>query len=139
MMFAATGSGAAMAHPRVLVVADANSQLRLVESYVGLSDARYLTNGVTEIFVEDGAVVDHYKLLRESLESYHVASMHLRLGRSANFSSHAITLGGAIVRNEVFATLAGEGGRVHAERSVSGRWAAAGGQPHHYQSRKASL
>ena len=110
MMFAATGSGAAMAHPRVLAVAGANSQIRLVESYVGLSDAPYLTNGVTEVFVEDGAVVDHYKLLRESLESYHVASMHLRLGRSANFSSHAITLGGAIVRNDVFATLDGEGG-----------------------------
>ncbi len=109
-MFAATGSGPTMAHPRVLLVAGAHSQVRLVESYVGLSDSPYLTNGVTEIFVEDSAVVDHYKLLRESVESYHVASMHLRLGRSANFSSHAITLGGAIVRNDVFATLDGEGG-----------------------------
>ena len=110
LIFASTGSGPVMTHPRVLVIAGANSQIQLVESYVGLSDAPYLTNGVAEIFVEDGAVVDHYKLLRESLESYHVASMHLRLGRSANFSSHAITLGGSIVRNEVFATLNGEGG-----------------------------
>ena len=110
MIFAATGSGATMAHPRVLVVAGVHSQVRLVESYVGLSDAPYLTNGVTEIFVEDSAVVDHYKLVRESVKSYHVASMHLRLGRSANFSSHGITLGGAIVRNDVFATLDGEGG-----------------------------
>ena len=74
------------------------------------SDGAYLTNAVTEVFVGDGAVVDHYKLLRESVEAFHVAGIHLSLGRSATFSSNAITLGGAIVRNEVMAELRGEGG-----------------------------
>jgi Fe-S cluster assembly protein SufD len=36
--------------------------------------------------------------------------MHPRLGRHATFSSHAITLGGLIVRNEVMAEFCGEGG-----------------------------
>ena len=35
--------------------------------------------------------------------------MHLRLDRAASFSSHAVTLGGAIVRNDADATLDGEG------------------------------
>ena len=109
LLFAATGREGLMSHPRVLVVVGENSQLRLVESYAGLGDGVYLTNAVTEIVLGDNAVVDHYKLLRESVEAYHVASMHVRLSRSANFSSHAITLGGAIVRNDVFGALEGEG------------------------------
>ena len=110
LLFVGTGDGDAMSHPRTLVVAGSNSQVRLVESYVGVADGASLTNAVTEVFVGDGAVVDHYKLLRESVEAFHVGSMHLRLGRSSTFSSHAITLGGAIARNEVIAELQGEGG-----------------------------
>ncbi len=110
LLFVGTGDGDAMNHPRTLVVAGSNSQVRLVESYVGVADGASLTNAVTEVFVGDGAVVDHYKLLRESVEAFHVGSMHLRLGRSSTFSSHAITLGGAIARNEVIAELQGEGG-----------------------------
>ena len=110
LLFVGTGDGDAMSHPRTLVVVGTNSQVRLVESYVGVTDGASLTNAVTEVFVGDGAVVDHYKLLRESVEAFHVGSMHLRLGRSSTFSSHAITLGGAIARNEVIAELQGEGG-----------------------------
>lgn len=110
LLFVSTGGNDAMSHPRTLVMAGTNSQVRLVESYAGVSDDAYLTNAVTEVFVGDGAVVDHYKLLRESVEAFHIASMHLSLGRSATFSSNAITLGGAIVRNEVMAELRGEGG-----------------------------
>ena len=109
LLFASTGGDDMMSHPRTLVVTGANSQVRLVESYAGLSDGAYLTNAVTEVFVGDNAVVDHYKLLRDSIEAFHIASMHLRLGRSATFSSHAITLGGAIARNDVMAELQGEG------------------------------
>ena len=110
LLFTATGPEATMAHPRVLVVAGEHSEVRVVESYVGLSDVSHLTNAVTEVFVEDGAIVDHYKLLRGSMADYHIASMHVQVGRSARFSSHGITLGGAIVRNDVFATMNGEGG-----------------------------
>ena len=110
LLFVSTGGDDVMSHPRTLIVAGANSQVRLVESYAGLSDGAYLTNAVTEVFVGDHAVVDHYKLLRESVEAFHVASMHLRLERSATFSSTSITLGGAIARNDVMAELQGEGG-----------------------------
>ena len=109
LLFASTGRSDVMSHPRVLVSVGKNSQARLIESYVGLADGAYLTNVVTEVIAQDGAVVDHYKLLRESVEAYHVASMHLWLGRSSTFSSHAITMGGAITCNNVSAELQGEG------------------------------
>ena len=103
------GGAAVMTHPRVLIVAGENSQVRLVESYGGGGESPYLTNAVTEVVAGPGAVVDHYKLVRESLDGYHIAAMHLRLARAAAFSSHAVTLGGAIVRNDVQAKLGGEG------------------------------
>ena len=98
-----------MTHPRVLIVAGQNSQVRVVENYRGSNDAPYLTNTVTEVIGAANAVVDHYKIVRESVAAYHIGHMHLRVERAANFSSHAITLGGNIVRNDVQALLDGEG------------------------------
>ena len=109
LLFVSTSADAAMQHPRVVIHAGENSQARIVESYAGLGKTRYLTNAVTEITLDANAVVDHYKLLRDSVQAYHVASMHLRLARSSTFSSNAITLGGALVRNDVDAVLDGEG------------------------------
>ena len=110
LLFVATAhQKAPVHHPRVLIVAGENSQARIVESYAGLRDAPYFTNAVTEIAAGPNAVIDHYKLLRESLQAFHIASMHVSLGRSSSFSSHSITLGGALVRNDVNALLNGEG------------------------------
>ena len=103
------GGEPVMTHPRVLIVVGENAQVRIVESYGGGGESPYLTNTVAEVIAGPSAVVDHYKLVRESPAACHIATMHVRLGRAANFSSHAVTLGGAIVRNDSFAVLDGEG------------------------------
>ena len=92
-----------VSHPRTLVVVGANAQCTIVETYQGTGN--YFTNAVTEIVVGEGAVVDHYKLQQESPEAFHVATMQVTLGRSANFSSHSIALGGSLVRNDANVTL----------------------------------
>jgi Fe-S cluster assembly protein SufD len=101
---------ATMSHPRTLIVLGAHSQAQIVETYVGLPGQRYFTNAVTEVFVGDHAVLDHYKVQEESVDAFHIASMHVRTGRGSSFSSHSFTLGGRLVRNDTIATLAGEGG-----------------------------
>ncbi len=93
----------AAVHPRTLILVGANAQCTIVETYKGTGT--YLTNAVTEIEAADGAVVDHYKVQQESVQAYHVATMQVVLGRSTNFSSHSISLGGALVRNDVGAVL----------------------------------
>ena len=110
LFVAAAGGGPTVSHPRVLVVAGANSQVRLVESYAGAGEGTTFTNAVTEIVVGENAVVDHYKVQRETAAGYHVSSMHVRMARSATFSSHSIALGAALARNDVEAVLDGEGG-----------------------------
>ena len=116
--------GAVVTHPRMLVVVGRNSSVGLVESYAGVRDAPYFTNAVTELDVGENSVVDHCKILRESLEAYHVASLQIRLARSAVVTSHSITLGGALVRNDVGAVLAGDG----AECTLNGLYVAGGRQ-----------
>jgi Fe-S cluster assembly protein SufD len=90
-------------HPRTLILVGPNAQCTIVETYLGTG--AYFTNAVTEIVAGEGAVIDHYKLQQESPEAFHVATMHATLGRSANFSSHSISLGGALVRNDANVTL----------------------------------
>ncbi len=91
------------AHPRTLILVGANAQCSIVETYRGAG--AYFTNAVTEIVVADSAVVDHYKVQQESLSAYHIATLQVAIGRSAAFSSHSISLGGALVRNDVNAVL----------------------------------
>lgn len=113
-----------VSHPRTLVVAGAGSQARLAQSYGGPDGEAYWTNAVTEIVLEDGAVLDHVKLQQEGLAAFHVAALAVRLGRDARFSTHAITLGGSLSRDDVNATFAGEGG----ECVLNGLFMAAGTQ-----------
>ncbi len=100
------GSGS-VSHPRLLIVAGEASQATVLERYVGSGPA--FTNAVGEVWLGPSAVVDHYKLQEEPADSFHIASMFLHAGRSATFSSHSLTFGGGLVRNDVVATLNGEG------------------------------
>ena len=110
VLFVSTAPGeAVVTHPRVLLLAGDNSQVSVIESYAGLRDAGYFTNAVTQIDAGAGSVVNHCKILRESLQSYHVAGVHARLARSAVVTSNSITLGGALVRNDIGVVLDGEG------------------------------
>ena len=108
----ANASGPAMSNVRALIVAGDRSEVRIVETYAGPQGGAYFTNAVTELFAGEGAVVDHYKVQQESVEAFHVASMHVHAGRNATVSSHSISLGGKIVRNDVAAVLDGEGAEV---------------------------
>ncbi len=115
-------SGPIMTNARALVVAGDRTQARIVETYAGPRGAHYFTNAVTEIFAGENAVIDHYKVQEESFEAFHVASMHINAGRSANVSSHSFSLGGRLVRNDANALLDGDG----AECTLNGLYLADG-------------
>jgi Fe-S cluster assembly protein SufD len=122
LLFVSTADTLAMSHPRVLIVAGDRTEARIVETYVGPVGQGYFTNAVTEVFVGENAVLDHYKVQDESDTAFHVASMHVHAGRSATFSSHSFSLGGRLVRNDVMALLDGEG----AECTLNGLYLADG-------------
>jgi Fe-S cluster assembly protein SufD len=96
-------------HPRNLIVAREGSQVSIVESFIGSNDVAYLNNVVTEIVAEPGALIRYYKVERESPHSFHVSVTNAELDRDACFTSFSISFGGALVRNDLNVSLAGEG------------------------------
>jgi Fe-S cluster assembly protein SufD len=108
-----------MSHPRILAILGENSQASVIETFAGTNGAQYFTNALTDIVVGDNAVLDHYKLQYDSPEAFHVGAIHVRTERSATYRSHSISLGGALVRNDVTAVMNGEG----AECTLNGLYA----------------
>jgi Fe-S cluster assembly protein SufD len=80
-----------------------------VESFVGLGDLVHLTNAVTEIAAGPGAVIEYYKIERESPDGFHVAVTNAHLDRDASLTSFSISFGGSLVRNDLNVSLSGEG------------------------------
>jgi Fe-S cluster assembly protein SufD len=109
-------------YPRVLIVAGKHSQARVIETFAGLGAARGFTNAVTEVVLEAGAVLDHYRLQRESQSAFHLGHTQFQLGRSSTSTSHAIAFGGLIARHDAVAVLADEG----AECTLNGLYLADG-------------
>jgi Fe-S cluster assembly protein SufD len=114
----------AVAHPRNLIVAGVNCEAAVVEEYVSLGGDEYFTNAVTEIVAAEGAVVEHYRIQRESRQAYNVGTVRVQLSRGSNVTCHGVLVGGALVRNNVHPVLAGEG----AECVINGVFLPAGGQ-----------
>jgi Fe-S cluster assembly protein SufD len=99
----------AVSYPRILILAGERSQATVVESHVGIGDGQYFSCAVTEALCAPSSIVDHYRVQLERSHGYHYCRLQVKAERQATFLSHAFSLGGAIVRNDVGAVLAGEG------------------------------
>jgi Fe-S cluster assembly protein SufD len=118
------GQAPAITFPRLLVTLGQSAQARVVEVYGGQPGGAYFTNAVTEIALADNARLEHLKLQRESTADFHVGTLAAKLQRNANFVSHVVNFGGAIVRNNIDVLLAGEG----AESTLNGLTVISGNQ-----------
>jgi Fe-S cluster assembly protein SufD len=122
VLFVSSANGrASLAAPRLFVRAGEQSQCSIVESWTGAGGTT-LTTAVTDIVAGPGAIVDHVKVMSEPETAFHLASLFARLMRASTVRSHAITLGGRIARNDIVATLDGEG----AECTLNGLYIASG-------------
>ena len=95
--------------PRNLVIAEANSKLTVVESYISTGNVAYFTNAVTEILAGDNAKVEHVKLQDEAASAFHIATIAGEFGRTSNVSVHSFALGAKLSRTNIRTKLAGEG------------------------------
>ena len=91
---------------------EANTEATLIENYIGLDDANYFTNTVTEVSLADGANLQHYKVQQESLNSTHIGNLNVMQQKDSRLISHSISLGGSLVRNDIHSQLAAEGASV---------------------------
>ena len=94
---------------RSLVVAAPGARAMLIESHEGPAGSDYQVNSALEMFVGDGAHIDHVKIIGEGAEALHVSTLAAAVGAKARFNAFTFTIGGAVVRNQIFLNFDGEG------------------------------
>ena len=95
--------------PRNLIVAEANSKVTVIESYISAGSASYFTNAVTELVAGENAALEHVKFQDEASDAFHMGTIAGNLGRTSRVSVHSFALGSKLSRNNIRTKLAGEG------------------------------
>ncbi len=94
--------------PRNLIIAGKASKARIIERHVSVDDNSTFTNSTSEIILGEQAEIDYYLVQTQSAAAYHVCGMWVKQARASRFSCRTITLGGALVRNDLGVQLDGE-------------------------------
>lgn len=140
LVFVNTGAAPAAMVTRSLVVVGGGARATFVETHEGRDRSDYQVNTVLQLVVGDEAQVDHVKITREGSSAIHLATLLANIGARAKFNELGFTAGGAVVRNQLFVLLAGEGieanlrglsllaGGEHADSTLAVDHAAAGSQ-----------
>ena len=95
-------------YPRCLLIGEMGSNITLVEDYVALQQATYITNSVTEISLAADAHATHIRIQRESTQAFHLANCAVSLAHASNYQSVSISLGSQISRYNLDVRLTAE-------------------------------
>jgi Fe-S cluster assembly protein SufD len=109
LVFANVGEAPAAMFTRSLVVIGNGARAMLVECHEGPAGRDYQVNTAVELAIGDDAHVDHVKITDEGAGALHVSSLMASIGARARFNSFSFTIGGSVVRDQVFARFDGEG------------------------------
>ncbi len=94
--------------PHLLIIAEAGSRATIVETYA--SQSKSFTNTAIQIVVEDNAQLTHYRVQKESSETFHYGVTEVSVGRGGAYNSTNINLGSALSRHDIDVKFAAEGG-----------------------------
>ena len=112
-----TGNEAAlMVQPRNLIVVGKNAQVQIIERHQSLNSNPVLTNSVTEIFAQENAIVDYYKIQNDIQSANLIDNTYISQKRDSNASVHTFSFGGNITRNNLNFYHEGE----HVESTLKG-------------------
>ena len=108
--------------PRLDIHVGEAAEISIVETFAGLGEGTTLTSSLTGLRADTRAVVNYVKIQRELDSAFHLANIAMTLDRASTVTSTALTFGARISRNDILATLAGEG----AECTLNGLYVVAG-------------
>lgn len=99
--------------PRNTIRCSPGSRVTVIEHYIGEAGAESLTNTVTHVQLEKNAQAHHIKLQTESLLSDHIGQVFVEQDEESVFTSHLLSFGGHLSRNEIHSLLAEKNANVH--------------------------
>lgn len=102
------------AHCRALIVleAAAKATIAVTAAFMGAGE-NHFDNAVEEIVLGDGAALTRCEVIDAGATGRRLCTTETRQGRDSRFDSYSITLGGAIVRNQMCIMLDGPGAETH--------------------------
>jgi Fe-S cluster assembly protein SufD len=124
LVFVTSAREPIVSHPHSVVLVDRGAEARVVESYVGTEGATYFTNAASGVVAVDGAVVDHYKLQRESDSAFHVGSHRFLQAKGSTVQDLSLSFGARLARNDIHSLLDGDG----ADLTLNGLYVVRGSQ-----------
>jgi Fe-S cluster assembly protein SufD len=94
---------------RNLIVLGKNSKLQLVNCDDTLDYSESFLNYATEIYLDEGAKLDYYKLQNKDDQAFLSSITNVVLEKDSDFNSHTISLNGGFIRNDLNVKLNGKG------------------------------
>jgi Fe-S cluster assembly protein SufD len=94
---------------RNLVIMGKNSKMTMVHCDDSTNQEAMFKNSVTEVFIDEGANLEHYKLQNLNNQSTLINSTWFRQMKDSSLKSNAITLNGGLIRNYTHTVMDGEG------------------------------
>ncbi|MDX8411526.1 MAG: Fe-S cluster assembly protein SufD [Mariprofundaceae bacterium] len=98
-----------VAHIRHAIALGAAAEAVIIEHFVGVGGKAGLTNVVTNIRLDEGANLQHYRLQQEAEQQFHVGRIDVRQAKDSRYISHAMALGAALSRADIVVNLAEAG------------------------------
>jgi Fe-S cluster assembly protein SufD len=90
-----------LAQPRSLIYIGQHAQAIITETYATIGSQESFTNEVTEIVVEQDAVIEYYKIQNDAPHTSQVTTTHIRQIGKSLVNTVTVSLDGAIVRNNL--------------------------------------
>jgi Fe-S cluster assembly protein SufD len=104
-----SGGPGIFTNPQIIVSAERNSEIQIIETYNAVNDGTYFTNAVSRFALEKNARVHHYKLQNESINAFQINNTIVTQDRDSTYSSYALDLGSKTVRNNLSSSLKDSG------------------------------
>ena len=94
---------------RNLFIAEANSSVKIIESFVNLNGTENFINNVSEIIVQENAHLEYNKIQNKENENYQISTEQVYQSTNSNFTINTIILDGALIRNNLNIDVNAEG------------------------------
>lgn len=96
-----SGNTTLVNQPRCLVIAETHSHLTFVQTFVGEDNQVYFTNTVTEVWLAEGAQVNHTKVQWQGNESIHINTTAIAQAKNSVYKNQSISFGAKISRQNL--------------------------------------
>lgn len=102
--------------PRNFISVEKDAQVKVIEKFNTIGDKKSLSTSITEIFVDEKANCEHYKIQSDVDTASHIGTTTVKQKDNSVFTDYTISLSGDIIRNDLNVTQDGE----HIETNMIG-------------------